>query len=225
MINITGRSDNSFLNRNINFQQHPIRMGFNFDPNLGYSKENVWLAVLRVLNASFTNDERTYSSLEEFYENGTDVIPKLVVQNKLSLFNLYPMYSDYMVIVVPESLPYPEFTAYIRTAMSDKFFGYFLIVIVTVILLLSFFRYIKRKKFLFVQSAVDVVNLLMSDNGAIKYPLLNRLEGFLIVPFTFVGLIFVNGILSTLQSHLTQPFLQPQINTLEEVYRYIITAS
>lgn len=72
--------------------------------------------------------------------------------------------------------------------------------------------------FLF-QSEADVVNVPMNDNGAIKYPFLSRYEACLLLPLTFVGLIFVNGILSSLQSFLTRPIRQPQINTVEDMYQ------
>lgn len=68
------------------------------------------------------------------------------------------------------------------------------------------------------QSVADVFNLLLNDNEHIKYRQLFRVECFVIVPLTFVGLIVVNGILSALTSHLTRPTFQPQINTAEEIY-------
>lgn len=48
---------------------------------------------------------------------------------------------------------------------------------------------------------------------------MTRAEVFLIVPLTFVGLIVVNGILSSLQSYLTRPILQPQIDDVDGIHR------
>jgi len=69
------------------------------------------------------------------------------------------------------------------------------------------------------QSVADVLNLLMNDNGYIRYQQLSCAEVFLIVPLTFVGFVIVNGILSNLKSYLTRPVLQPQIDTIEDIYR------
>lgn len=120
--------------------------------------------------------------------------------------------------MVPEALPYPQFSSYLQTITSDSFFGYSLIIIVGVILLLTYFRYRKQKKILFYKSVIDVVSLLLNDNSGIKYGRLSITEVFSIVPLTFAGLIFVNGILSTLQSYVTRPIMQPQIDTLEDIY-------
>lgn len=65
---------------------------------------------------------------------------------------------------------------------------------------------------------MDVLNLLYNDNGYIKYQQLSRAEVCIIVPLTFVGFVFVNGILSNLQSYVTQPVLQSQIRTVDNIY-------
>lgn len=123
------------------------------------------------------------------------------------------------IIIVPEALPYSEFSAYLRTVTSDEFFGYSIITIGVVMLLLSIFRYINQKKILFVQSVADVINLILNDNSYIKYQRLSLAEVFIIVPLTFVGLVIANGVLSNLKSYLTRPVLQPQINTIEGIYK------
>lgn len=53
----------------------------------------------------------------------------------------------------------------------------------------------------------------MNDNGSINYRKLSR-----IVPLKFVGFVIINGILSNLQSCLTRPVLQTQLNTIEDIY-------
>ncbi|KAJ6646933.1 hypothetical protein Bhyg_02147 [Pseudolycoriella hygida] len=40
----------------------------------------------------------------------------------------------------------------------------------------------------------------------------------IVVPLTFVGLIFVSGILSAIQSYFTRPIRQPQIETIKDLY-------
>lgn len=66
-----------------------------------------------------------------------------------------------------------------------------------------------------------LLNLVLNDNGAIDYQLLTCVEALLIVPLTFVGMIFVNGMLSNLQSYITNKIIQPQIDTVEDIYRSI----
>lgn len=122
------------------------------------------------------------------------------------------------VIVVPEALPYPEFLSYLLLITSKNVFGYCSVTIVAIMILLSIFRYIKEKKIWFFQSVVDVISLLMNDNGTIKYHKLSPSERFMIVPLTFVGFVIAHGIFSNLQSYLTRPIHQPQINTID-VYR------
>lgn len=119
---------------------------------------------------------------------------------------------DNYIVLVPESLPYSEFTAYLLTVMSNYVFGYALITFLSIMLLLSVFRYIKHKKVVFVQGVADVVNLLMNDNSYIQYNQLSRAEMFLIVPLTFAGFIITNGMLSALTSYVTRLVFQPQIN-------------
>lgn len=57
---------------------------------------------------------------------------------------------------------------------------------------------------------MDVFNLLIFDNGFINYQSMYSVENFLIVPLTFVGLVFINGILSNYISYITQPVLQAE---------------
>lgn len=209
--------DSYFPSLNSNFQQHQLRLGRPFDYP---TTEGLWLTIFSLMNASFVLVR--VDSKPESIEKGIDIIPNLfriqALRKDLS-YHIYPLRMEAQVIVVPEALPYTEFSAYVRTLTSDTFFSYSLITIAVVMLLLSAIRYIKQKKILFFQSVTDVLNLLMNDNVFIKYQRLSLAEASIIVPLTFIGLIIVNGILSNLKSHLTQPVLQPQINSIEEIYR------
>ncbi len=64
----------------------------------------------------------------------------------------------------------------------------------------------------------DVINLLMNENGFIRYNQLSHSEIAVIVPLTFIGFIVTNGILSSFQSHVTRPVLQHQIHSIEDIY-------
>lgn len=223
VINVTGSEsfNTIFVNQNINFQGHSLHMGQ--VKNYTYiSDDKLWQAVLCVLNASFTLVEVNFSSISDtlLLEYGTiDVMRTTYSFDIDDLVNMYPMVMEALVIVVPEAVPYSEITAYLRTVTSDTIFGYSLITVTSVMLLLTLVRYIKQKKILFFQCAADVLNLLINDNGGIKYQELSRIEVFLIVPLTFVGFVVTNGILSTLKSYLTRPRMQPQINTVDQIYR------
>lgn len=162
----------------------------------------------------------TMSEMSELLKNTTDVLPEMFLKFEGTAYDVYPMGTLTLMIIVPKALPYSEFSSYLRNVASDTFVGCSVIAIAATTLLLIFIRYNKRKKFLFFQSVTDVLNLLMNDNGYIEYQRLSRVEVSLIVPLTFFGLVFVNGILSNLQSYLTRPILQPQINTIAYIYRF-----
>lgn len=222
VLNVTGSVDydSLFLDQKSNFQRYHVPQVAYF---AGYATKEFWSCVSDVMNASFVSVEHNFTNfndtwLQELYNNGIDMIAGIIRQDSLEKIHLYPFMMEPLHIVVPKALPYSDFSAYLKTITSDKIFGYFLGTICVVVVLLLISRYIKQKKILIIQSIADVLNLLMNDNGAVKYLRLSSIEIMLIVPLTFVGLVFVNGILSTLQSFVTRPILQPQINTIEKLY-------
>lgn len=208
VINVTERNtyDGFFPSQNSNFQRQHIRLGSNIYNSTDDGK--LWLTVFRLMNATFD---------AEIYENGVDLYPPLMGQQQPKQLRVYPMKFTSFIIIVPEALPYSDFSAYLRNVTSGEFCGYSCVAVVALVLVLSILRSVKQKKILFCQSTVDVFNLLINDNGYIKYQRLSRSEIFVIVPLTFVGLIFTNGILSALQSHVTRPLIQPQLKTMEDI--------
>lgn len=98
-------------------------------------------------------------------------------------------------------------------------FIFTVIVIATSSLLLRASANWQGKKISLFQCTVDVVNLLLNDNAEIRYQNLHRSDIFIVAPLTFTGLIVMNGIVSVFQSFITSPIYQPQINTLEGLYR------
>lgn len=216
LINVTSRQcncrsiDKVFLKQNSNFQQN--RIVFSQYDNFPSSKM-LWTTVLSVMNASIITSNRT------MLKDGISVIPSLYYIGKPINITLYPIKAMTWLMLVPQALPYPQFSAYLHTIMSDIFFVYTTVTIIGVMLLLIYCRYVKDQKILLFESVADVLNLLMNDNGFIKYQQLSHIEMLLICPLTFVGFVFVNDILSNLQSYLTQPVIQPQINTFDDLYR------
>ncbi len=196
-----------FPSLNFNFHQHKLRVV----PFIKIMNERFWLAVLQIMNATFTNTAITF-----------DVDSRLVpLASSSSEFPRYPIYPHLLThekLIVPEARPYSNFLAYLQRLTTHALFGYSLGVIALTVSILSTCRYIEKKKSLFCQSLSDVLNLLINDNNYIKYQLLSRAENIIIVPLTFAGLVIVNGFLSNFQSYLTKPVLQTQLKTIEDIY-------
>lgn len=202
--------DDFFLRQNSNFQNYTIQLEEWHDKELfvRISDEKLWNAIFGVMNASF---ERISDSLSR--KVPSFIVPR-VFEDAIEMY----MYMTTTTIIMPEALPYSEFTAYLVTITSQEVFGYSLITITGLMILLSLIRYIEQKKILVFQSVADVLNLLLYDNGYINYRQLTCVEVFIIVPLTFVGMVLVNGILSNLQSYLTRPVAQPPINTIDDLH-------
>lgn len=73
-------------------------------------------------------------------ESRIDILPQLYRMDYATSYDVYPIETENYVIIIPEALPYSEFSAYLRTVISDPFFGYSSIAIVVVMLLLIIFR-------------------------------------------------------------------------------------
>lgn len=130
----------------------------------------------------------------------------------------YPHGQSMLVAVVPHAKPYSEFAAYLQNRTWTLLFAYIFVVIVSSSLVLVVSGYVKKRKILLFECVIDVVNLLLNDNTAIKYRNLFRAEILVIVPLTFTGLIVMNGIASLFQSYITAPIYQPQINSFRDMY-------
>lgn len=209
-------SSTSFYGGKSNFHQHKLRLN---RPIQNDSNGMFWLTVFRLTNASFVEAESGYSEAAEAIENGVDIVNYLWGVEEFKHFNVYPLLMLPMGILVPESLPYSEFSSYLRNAVSNDVFSYSFVSIAAVVLVLCIVRYIEQNSVFLLQSAADVLNLLLNDNGYIRYQRLSLVECLVIVPITFVGFVVTNCIWSNLKSHLTQPLLQAQINTPGDIYQ------
>lgn len=217
VINVTSSEtyDGFFLSRNSNFQQHQLKLGSELNKRV---HGKLWRTVFSIMNASSVYEKNNFTYNEAAAGGVIDLYPEPISQRSLEKLNAYPLEMWSHVIIVPEALPYPEFSTYWKNTTSGELFGYCLISVGALILVLSILRYVKQKKFLLCQSLVDVFCLVMNYNSHIKYQRLSPPEIWVIVPLTFVGLIVTNGILANLNSYLTKPILQPQIKTVEEIY-------
>lgn len=214
VINVTGSEsyDEYFLSQLSNFQQYPIKRDPTFMLRFDALDIEFWGIVFNALNASSAVNNATTET--EFY-----IWPRQDFADNNRRNSLYPWQMLKKVILVPEALPYSGFVAYFEVLTSYNLLAYMFIAIAVIIIFLSFFRFKRQRKYLIFESVVDVLNLLMNDNGHINYRQLSDIEVLLIVPLTFAGLIIVNAVLSALLSYFTQPLLQPQMNTIEDIYR------
>lgn len=210
---------NFFPNQTVNFRLHPLRFPQQqVVTNLATEMQQIFS---RAMNATET------ASLTL---NDTDIIPMLNIflvdwHGKIIAWkaaSLYPLTISTFVLVVPEAMPYPSFSSYLQTISLDPLFGWSICMNALLILLLAVTRHKKRQWNELLRSAVDVFNLLMGDNMAIRYRELLPAEATLIVSLTFTGFFIVNGISSTYQSFFTQPIIQPQINTIDGLYQSTI---
>lgn len=192
MVNLTGNAtyDNFFLNPNSNFQQLPLKVVWRVS-SVKPSDTKLWNEIIRVTNVSISKlyMNTSVSRSQSFENSSVDIVAECGGINYQSILytTLYPMEQDAVIIAVPEALPYADFSAFMSAVASDSLLGFSISTALSSMLVLSFLRYIKRRKLFFFQSVTDVVNLLMNDNGFIKYQRLSRVEVFLIVPLTFIG--------------------------------------
>lgn len=208
--------DSYFPSLHPNFQQHQLQVTRQFRR---FSNRELWETVLPMMNASFVEVKLTSYDLASIKNNEIDIATSSYPIREFKGNYIYPLRLTDHTILVPAAEPYSDFSAYLRTVTSDELFVFPFITIVGATLTLSVIRYVEQKRILFLESAADVLNLIINDNSYIRYQRLSCVEVFIIVPLTFMGLVITNGILSNMKSYLTQPVLQPQIKTIEEIYR------
>lgn len=219
VFNVTGTSyDIFFPSVEPNFHQEQLVLGRPFSI---YPDQRLWEIVFDMMNATYTGSDNYNYQVANFITS--HVYGQMHQSLDLVGLRMYPLLLVKRNLMVPESLPFSGFAAYIQNATSKDVFTYTFLTIEIVMALLTIFRYLKHNKVLLFQSITDVVNLLMNDNGYIQYQRLSLSELYLILPLTFAGLVIVNGILSNLQSYLIQPVSPSQADTPEEVHNQALS--
>lgn len=137
---------------------------------------------------------------------------------KESKTKIYPHKMSRLIMSVPHAKAYTSFVEFLKNGTWKRLFAYFIIVIAASTIILTTSRYLQDKKLLLFQSVIDVINLLMNDDSAVRYQRLQRADVCVVVPLAFTGIIIANGVLSLFQSFLTVPTYEHQINTLDELY-------
>lgn len=221
-VSISGSYDNLFLSKSLNFHRYPFLILSSFDDPI---ESDVWLFIFKATNATFVvRDRRFKGNIDDYQIQAETVRSPITVKAKNFV---YPLDLTKLVIIVPKAEPYIGLASYLQAITTFSFLAHFLVTISVTIISLFGFRLIKLKKIRFLESVADVFNLLMNDNGNIRYQRLNKLEAMVMVPLTFVGLIFTNGILSSFVSFVTSPVAPPQIDTAEDLYysKSVVTIS
>lgn len=205
-----------FSDGNPNYRKHPLRLVNIREYHTSPVEKQIWNVVRRVFNTSLSMKHINHgqwdrNSRQDFLANS--------LEQRAHKVCLYPYQQVVTQLIVPHAKPYSNVMAYLQNRAWTRLFVYTAIVVTMSSLLLVISGYLRKKKISPFQRLVDVVNLLLSENSAIRYGNLYRAEVFIILPLTFTGLIVMNGILSLLQSYLTSPIYQPQINSVEDLYK------
>lgn len=214
LINVTGSEsfNKIFPAERSNFHYHPFRIAAINDssiaqyssnvPFLGGPDENLWKIVFSTMNATYSIFwvSGSFARIENL-DNGTvDIFGDLTDIVDQGIITIYPIVKEILSIVVPKSKQFEAFTVFIKASASSNFLGYTLLMILVAVV-------------------ADVVSLLLNANSAIKYQRLCLSEVFLVIPMTFAGFLIANGFLSLLKSHHTRLIMQPQIETIEDLYK------
>lgn len=178
-------------------------------------ERSFWGSVCDAVNASMVKFNRTLHNRTS-WDAHFNIIYNVSEHEGIVLLYPYGTTSDWLL--VPHAQPYSNIIAYLQNASWKLLFAYTFTVIVVATLILTISTYLRTKKILPFRCACDVINMLMNDNGNIRYGQLCMGDIFVLVPLTFTGLIIMNGIVSVFQSYLTQPIYEPQINSLERLF-------
>lgn len=214
LINVTESASlqNYFPSKVPNYHENPLRLVHS--RRIFNHEGKFWDTVARVFNAStsmkFKNLDTTGIETTEILVHEMIVDPER---------HICTHREETLVLLVPHAEPYTNFVAYLQNTTWMLLFTYTFITVVAACVLLTISGYLRTRKVLLIQYVVDVVNLLMNDNAAIRYGELNRADFCVIVPLTFTGLIVANGILSVFQSYLTWPIYERQIRTIDDLFK------
>ncbi len=218
LINVTDCEsvESNFPDEIPNYREQPFRMKAFIGEPAFFQDFMFWDTVVRVFNASISIIDLNFDNMTVDSEPTDIWINDFITAS----FNVvYPHRVVALILFVPHAQPYSNIVAYLQNATWTLLFAYAFLVIAAGSVVLTISDYLQTNKMLLLHNVIDVINILMNDNGAIRYGRLRRAEIFVIVPLTFTGLIVSNGILSVFQSYLAVPIFEPQINTIEDLFK------
>lgn len=127
LINVSSadKFDVYFQSTQANFRQREVRFGAPIKDN---ADGKVWFTVLKLMNGSLAVQNQNDQTVNEAFENGIDVLRFLYVPQNHTNLNVYPVKFKGYTIVVPASLPYAEFSAYLKNGVTGDFSIYSIII-------------------------------------------------------------------------------------------------
>lgn len=201
-----------------NYHKHPLRIVAVREIDTNDNEMNFWGTVLRKLNASMSKVYVDYAQLKGMPGDIFAHEVEVEMIDPMEQSYLYPHRQTMFVMIVPHAQPYSDIIAYLQNRTWTLLLIYGFVVIGTSSVLLFVSGFVQKRNVSIFRCVTDVVNLLINDNGGIRYRCLHSVDVFVTVPLTFAGLIVMNGIVSIFQSYIMSPIYQPQINSLEDLY-------
>lgn len=194
IVNVTKRTstEDIFPGKVPNFRKHPIRFSIYEELDFSLQDEIFRGVVIEKFNATMHAIIKNFGA-----ENKAESDMFLFVQPlDQAGFAIYPHQLTQSVMMISYGSRVIGFAAILKNVTSKNIFGYALIVIVVSCFVLTVSTYTQTRKFLLFETITDVLNLLMNDNGNIRYQQLRLAHIMIIVPLTFIGCVVVNGVLS-----------------------------
>lgn len=223
MKNVTGSESvqNYFSDNFPNYHKHPLQFVTTNAIKRTQLERDFWNFVTVAFNASELHTEVSLKEYENISltEMSEDIVKHEVdIDDVIQTYPVYPHRKINIVLMVPHALPYASIVEYLKNSTWERIFLYLFITVTVASLLLTVSFYLRTKTVGFLQCVAIVCNLLLNDNGAIRYNLLSRADLFLLAPLTFAGLIVMNGVFSVYQSYMTLPIYERQIKTIDDLF-------
>lgn len=236
VINITDSSaDNYFLSKVDNLHEYPINIFLSHDyqtsfliknkTSLGGPHGKLCCLMLEKMNATLSvpldiiepydaqkvkklvNDDRMF-----------DVCPQPVrILSSLTYLNTIEI--EKLNIVVPQSKAYTVINALNLTVFDEYGLLILIFIILCTVSTLILIRFLQTGKFMVMKSFIETYSLLTTANIVINYRKYAKSEMFILLPWTFAGIIITNFIFSAMFSFLTVTTYERQINTFEDIDR------
>lgn len=237
VINITGSSaDKYFPSKIDNLHGHRINIFLSHDyqtsfliknnTSLGGPHGKLCCLMLDKMNATLSvpldiikpYDAQTMKQLV-YDDRKFDVCPQPVkILSSLTYLNTIEI--EKLNIIVPESKAYTVINALNLTVFDEYGYLILIFIILCTVSSLILIRFVQSGKFMIMKSLIETSSLLITANIVINYRKCTKSEMFILLPWTFAGIIITNFVFSVLFSFLTVTTFEPQINTFEDIDRF-----
>lgn len=224
LINLTGSesAQDYFIGNVPNYRRHHLRMITFESKEYSMYEVSFWVEIRMAFNARLSLIDVDLGDPEKNVL-GADDYDFIMYASRDSRSGtrqpLHPSKIITKVLLVPHAKQRSGIMGYIQNAKWKQIFILTIMTIAIASILLTINGYLRTKEVFFLQNVVNIVNLLMNNNEVINYGRLSRADVWVMVPFTFAGLIVMSGILSVFQSYLTLPLYERQINSLDGLFQ------